>query len=67
VKTLSDYMKDPAVVNMPMPLREVHAIRLMIFDEIKDMTSAERIKYFNDSVIRAQEMGFKINTAASVK
>jgi len=50
VKTLDDYMNDPSVVNEPMPLREVHAIRLMIYDETKDMSPAERTAYYNDSL-----------------
>jgi hypothetical protein len=29
-----------------MPLREIHAIRLMIQDEIKDMTPEERTNYW---------------------
>ena len=50
MKTLNDYMNDPSVVSEPMPLREIHAIRLMIYDEIKDMTPAERTAYYNDSL-----------------
>ena len=50
MKTLDDYMNDPSVVNEPMPLREVHAIRLMIYDETKDMSPAERTAYYNDSL-----------------
>ena len=41
MKKLEDYMKDPTVVNEPMPLREVYAIRLMIYDETKNMTPEE--------------------------
>jgi hypothetical protein len=68
VKTLDDYMNDASVVHMQMPLREVKAIRLMIHDETKDMTSSERTAYYNDSVKRAQEKyGFKLKTAASAK
>ena len=54
MKTLNDYMNDPSVVNEPMPLREVHAIRLMIFDETKDMDPAERTAYYNDSLKEIQ-------------
>ena len=46
-KTLDDYLNDPDLANEPSALREVHAIRLMIHDEIKDMTTAERTAYFN--------------------
>jgi len=35
-------MNDPDIINEPMPLREIHAIRLMIHDETKDMTPEER-------------------------
>jgi len=55
VKTLVDYMNDPSVVNEPMPLREVHAIRLMLYEETKDMTPAERTAYYNRSLKEAQE------------
>ena len=65
MKTLVDYMNDPSVVNEPMPLREVHAIRLMIYDETKDMTPAERTAYYNRSLIEAQEKyGFKVVSSA---
>ena len=41
-KTLESYMDDPDIISEPMPLREIHAIRLMIHDETKDMTPEER-------------------------
>jgi len=34
-------MNDPSIVHMQMPLREVKAIRLKIYDEEKDMTPEE--------------------------
>ena len=43
---LDEYMNAPEISDEPMPLREVHAIRLMIYDDIKDMTSAERKAYY---------------------
>ena len=46
MKTLSDYMNDPEVAHLPMPLREVKAIRLMIYDEIKGMTPSEITSYY---------------------
>ena len=55
MKTLNDYMNDPSVVNEPMPLREVHAIRLMIHDETKDMTADERRAYYNNVRKEAEE------------
>ena len=48
-KTLDDYLNDPDLANEPSALREVHAIRLMIHDEIKGMTTAERTAYYNES------------------
>ena len=67
MKTLEQYMNDPNVAHMQMPLREVKAIRLMIYDEIKDMTSSERTAYYNDSIKRAQEKGFNLKTVVSAK
>jgi hypothetical protein len=40
-KTLDDYMNDPDIINEPMALREIHAIRLKIHDERKGMSIAE--------------------------
>jgi len=51
-KTIEEYMNDPEIVNEPSALREVHAIRLKIYDEIKDMTAAEMTAYFNGSAAR---------------
>ena len=51
-KTLDDYMNDPDIINEPMALREVHAARLMIQDETKDMTAEERAAYYRAGTIR---------------
>ena len=68
MKTLEHYMDDPSVIHMQMPLREVKAIRLMIHDETKDMTSSEVTAYYNESLDRLQEKyGFKFNVVASAK
>ena len=68
MKTLEHYMDDPSVSHLQMPLREVKAIRLMIHDRTKDMTSAERVDYFNKSVEVAQEKyGFKFKVATDTK
>jgi hypothetical protein len=40
-KTIDDYLNDPDLVNEPKALREVHAIRLKIHDERKEMTTTE--------------------------
>ena len=51
-KTLDDYLNDPDLANEPSALREVHAIRLMIHDETKNMTAEEHTAYFNGSAAR---------------
>ena len=51
-KTLDDYLNDPELANEPSALREIHAIRLKIYDEIKDMTVTERTAYFSGSAAR---------------
>jgi hypothetical protein len=35
-------MSEPDIINESAPLRETHAIRLMIHEETKDMTQKER-------------------------
>ncbi|MDR1491098.1 MAG: hypothetical protein LBS65_11620 [Desulfovibrio sp.] len=47
---LERYMNDPDIVNEPVPMREVHAIRLMLHDEAKDMTPEEHTRYVNEQV-----------------
>ena len=41
MKTIDDYMDDPAIADEPRALREIHAARLMIRDERKNMTASE--------------------------
>jgi len=40
-KTIDDYLKDPDIAHEPQALREIHAIRLKIHDERKEMTATE--------------------------
>jgi len=49
MKTLDDYMNDPDIANEPMPWREIHAIRLKVHDETKDMTFHERKTYYDET------------------
>ena len=49
------YMNDPEIVNEPMALREVHAIRLMIYEDTKEMTQAERKAYYNTGLAEARK------------
>ena len=51
-KTIDDYMNDPDIINEPSALREIHAIRLMIHDETKNMASKEHTEYFKGSAAR---------------
>jgi Zn/Cd-binding protein ZinT len=48
MKTINDYLNDPALVSEPRALREVHAARLKIQDETKNMTSEEKKAYYHD-------------------
>jgi hypothetical protein len=65
MENIEDYMKDPSVAFEPMPLRKLRAIRLMIHDRTKDMTSAEKTAYCNKKLAEAQkEYGFKVAATA---
>ena len=55
MKTLNDYINDPSVINEQMPLREVHAIRLMIHDETKNLTPSEKTACYDNVRKEAQE------------
>lgn len=63
---IDKYMNDPDIVNEPMPLREVHAIRLMIWDEIKDMTPEEEAAYWERETADVMKK-YNIKRAASAK
>ena len=65
MKTLEEYMNDPSLVHMQMPLREVKAIRLMIYDEQKDMSPDEIREYYKQLAQRTQkEYGIKFVASA---
>ena len=51
-KTYENYYNDPDIINELPTMREIHAIRLMIHDETKDMTAEEHTAYFNGSTAR---------------
>ena len=66
MKTLEHYMNDPAVAHLQMPLREVKAIRLMIYDEEKDMTPDEISEKYRQLSKRMYDE-FGIKTVASAR
>ena len=41
MKTIEDYMNDPDIIDEPLALREIYAIRLKIYEETKDISPAE--------------------------
>jgi hypothetical protein len=41
MRTIEEYMNDPAIADEPLPVREIHAARLLIQDERKGMTVRE--------------------------
>jgi len=53
MKTVTDYMNDPRLLNDPEmagalePIREIHAARLMLQDETAGMTSTEKVAFIN--------------------
>jgi predicted DNA-binding protein (UPF0251 family) len=49
-KTVKDYMNDPEIIDEPMALREIHAIRLKIQDETENMTADQRREYSRKKV-----------------
>jgi hypothetical protein len=51
-KTLDDYLNDPDLANEPKALREVHAIRLKIHDERKNMTTTEYNAIVHEKAVR---------------
>jgi hypothetical protein len=45
---INDYLNDPSLAKEPIALREVHAARLKIQDETKNMTFTEKKAYYHD-------------------
>jgi hypothetical protein len=43
--SIEDYINSPDIIDEPMPLREVHAIRLMIKSETCSLSNEEKIRY----------------------
>ena len=51
-KIFEDYYNDPDIINELPAMREIHAARLMIHDETKDMTPEEHTAYYHEAAIR---------------
>jgi hypothetical protein len=51
MKTIENYMNDPAIADEPLLVREVHAARLMIQDDRKNMTAKEFSQAAEDGTI----------------
>jgi antitoxin component of RelBE/YafQ-DinJ toxin-antitoxin module len=61
---LARYMNDPDIVNEPMGLREVHAIRLLLRDETRNMTAEEHAAYINrEAQAVIEKYGLKVKRA----
>ena len=61
--TLDIYMDEPGIINEPMPIREIHAIRLMIHDETKNMTPDERTSFVHsESSALLRQHGIHLKT-----
>ena len=59
---LERYINDPDIMNEPMPMREIHAIRLMINDETKGLAPEERACRIHEKARKLiDEYGLKVN------
>ena len=66
MKTIEDYMDDPSLADEPMPLREVHAVRMLIHDETRNMKPDELHAYYAESLEMAKKT-HDIKVAVSAK
>jgi hypothetical protein len=55
MKTIDDYMNDPAIADEPRALREIHAARFMIQDERKNMTLREFSMAAKEDAVRISQ------------
>ena len=51
---LEQYLNDPALADEPLPLREIHAIRLMINDDTKSLSAPEIRAYYQAELDQAK-------------
>ena len=62
----NDYYNDKDIINEPIPLREIHAIRLMLDDENKNLSFFDRRKKLKDNVQPIiDKYGFKVADRAN--
>ena len=58
---LAKYMNDIDIINEPLSLRKVHAIRLMLHEETKGMSPEEHADFLNtEAQIIVEKLGFKV-------
>ena len=51
--------------NEPRAMKEIHDIRLNIYEKIKDMTPEEQVRYFNESTKdTVEKYGINVGTPA---
>ena len=51
---LEQYLNDPTLADEPFPLREIHAIRLMISDDTKNLSADEIKAYYQAELDQAK-------------
>ena len=59
-------MNDPEIADEPQSLKEIHAIRLMIYDDIKDMSADEVKAYYKKELDKALSK-YKFKVVANTK
>ena len=60
MKTYLDHTDEPDIINEPMALREVHAIRLLIQDETKTLAQEQHFGRTRNAVAEAEKrLGIK--------
>jgi hypothetical protein len=48
---MNNYFHSPELADEPLALREIHAIRLVIHDETKNMNPEEKRAYFHENTL----------------
>jgi hypothetical protein len=65
MNNLDKYMHDSDIINDPMPLREVHAIRLMLHEKTAGMTPEEQTSYMHNQAQKmVDEFGLQVQRPA---